>query len=174
MRSRDAQNPPLHITGDEALPVVEVEALGGIVPAGSRVAGLDLGSKTIGIAVSDADWRFAHPRPVIRRSKFAKDYDALNRLASEDGIDAFVIGLPLNLDGSMSPRAQAARAFAANMLLRGDHTLAFWDERLSTAAAERALLEMDVSRRKRAERIDSAAAAFILQGVLDRLASTGA
>ena len=137
------------------------------------LAGLDVGSKTIGVAVSDSEWRFAHPRPVIARKKFAGDLAALKMAIERDDVRALVVGLPLHLDGKLSPRGQAAKAFASNVLRHRDMPIAFWDERFSTAAAERALLEIDVSRAKRSERIDSAAAAFILQGALDRLVSAG-
>ena len=136
--------------------------------------GLDVGSKTLGVAVSDRDWRFAHPRPVIRRTKFGADWAALERVIEVEGAAALVVGLPLNMDGSMSPSAQAAKAFASNVLRKRDMPLALWDERLSTVAAERAMVSADVSRAKRAARIDSAAAAFILQGALDRLVAAAA
>lgn len=139
-----------------------------LVP-GRPVAGLDLGTKTIGIAVSDISLSFAGPRPVIRRTKFGADAEALLKTAGQDRVQAFIIGLPVNMDGSEGPRAQATRAFVRNMAQKTDLPFVFWDERLSTVAAERALLEMDVSRQKRAERIDSAAAAFILEGALSRL-----
>lgn len=137
--------------------------------AGGTVAGLDLGTKTIGVAVSDLGWRLANPRPVIRRTKFQADAVAL--LAFLDSVDARVVvmGLPLNMDGSAGPRVQSTRAFVRNYERIDKRPIVFWDERLSTVAAERGLLEMDVSRRQRAERIDSAAASFILQGALDRL-----
>jgi putative Holliday junction resolvase len=133
------------------------------------LAGLDLGTKTIGLAVSDRNWSFAHPRAVILRKKFTLDAQALLAAAQKDGVSAFVIGLPVNMDGSEGPRVQATRAFVRNMEKLTDLPFIYWDERLSTVAAERALLSMDVSRKKRGERIDSAAAAFILQGALDRL-----
>lgn len=138
---------------------------------GKPVAGLDLGTKTIGIAVSDRGHSFAHPRPVIMRRKFSQDAAALIDRLTKDGAVAVAIGWPINMDGSEGPRAQATKAFVRNMARLSDLPFILWDERLSTVAAERALLEMDVSRTKRRERIDSAAAAFILQGVLDRLHS---
>jgi len=150
------------------LPVVTIEDLPALLDGGT-LAGLDLGTRTIGIAVSDRSLAFAHPRPVIRRRKFGDDAAALLAAFAKDGVRAAVIGLPVNMDGTEGPRAQASRAFVRNMARLSDLPFAFWDERLSTVAAERALLEMDVSRRRREERIDSAAAAFILQGVLDRL-----
>lgn len=137
------------------------------------LVGLDVGSRTLGVAVSDPSWAFAHPRPVIRRTKFGRDWEALEAVIEAERAAALVVGLPLNMDGSMSPSGQAAKAFAANALRKRDMPLAFWDERLSTVAAERAMIAADVSRAKRAARIDSAAASFILQGALDRLVAAG-
>ncbi|WP_102958312.1 Holliday junction resolvase RuvX [Mangrovicella endophytica] len=142
-----------------------------LLPPGQIVAGLDLGTKTIGVAMSDLGWSLAVPRPVIRRVKFGKDAEILRQMLDNEKVAAIVIGLPLNMDGSEGPRSQATRAFVRNYSRLDERPIAFWDERLSTVAAERGLLEMDTSRRKRAERIDSAAAAFILQGALDRLSS---
>lgn len=136
---------------------------------GQTIGGLDLGTKTIGIAFSDRSLSFAHPRPVIRRTKFTRDAEILLEALMDENAGAVVIGLPVNMDGSEGPRAQATRAFVRNMEKLTEMPFVFWDERLSTVAAERALVGMDVSRQKRSERIDSAAAAFILQGALDRL-----
>jgi putative Holliday junction resolvase len=133
------------------------------------IAGLDLGTKTIGLSASDLGRRFATPRPVIHRTKFTQDAVVLLAFAEKEKIAAFVIGLPTNMDGSAGPRVQATRAFVRTMSEKTDIPFIYWDERLSTVAAQRALLEMDVSRAKRKERIDSAAASFILQGALDRL-----
>lgn len=133
------------------------------------LAALDLGDKTIGIAISDRRLAFAHPRPVIMRRKFSLDAAEFLTLTEKENVGAAVIGLPINMDGSEGPRAQKSRAFVRNMAQLSDLPFLFWDERLSTVAAERTLIEMDFSRRKRAGKIDSAAAAFILQGVLDRL-----
>ncbi|MER2534556.1 MAG: Holliday junction resolvase RuvX [Rhizobiaceae bacterium] len=149
--------------------IVAVEDLPSLLERGRTLAGLDLGEKTIGVAVSDAGLAFAHPRPVILRKKFTLDAERLLGLLGAERVAAVAIGLPRNMDGSEGPRAQATRAFVRNMERLTPLPFLFWDERLSTVAAERALLEMDVSRRRRGERIDSAAAAFILQGVLDRL-----
>jgi putative Holliday junction resolvase len=149
--------------------VVSIEDLPPLLAGGRTLAGLDLGEKTIGIAVSDARLSFAHPRPVVMRKKFSVDAQALLALLGKEGAGAVAIGLPRNMDGSEGPRAQATRAFVRNIERLTPLPFLFWDERLSTVAAERALLEMDVSRSKRGQRIDSAAAAFILQGVLDRL-----
>lgn len=151
------------------MPVVDIDVLPQAFAPGEAIAGLDLGDKTIGIAVSDAGLAFAHPKPVIIRKKFTQDAEALLRLLQQHKVGAVVMGLPVNMDGSEGPRAQASRAFVRNIARLTDLPFLFWDERLSTVAAERALLEMDVSRRKRETRIDSAAAAFILQGVLDLL-----
>ncbi len=151
--------------------VLTIEELAGSLEIGQAIAGLDLGTKTIGIAMSDLGRRFASPRPVIKRVKFGKDADALLAFALREKVAAFVIGLPVNMDGSSGPRVQATRAFVRAMSEKTEIPFAFWDERLSTVAATRALLEMDVSRAKRAERIDSAAASFILQGALDRLSA---
>ena len=151
--------------------VVSIEELGALVPEGQTLAGLDLGTKTIGLAVSDLGWRFATPRPVLRRVKFGIDAAALQAFLDGVQCGGVVIGLPLNMDGSEGPRAQSTRAFVRNYIKLDTRPIAFWDERLSTVAAERGMLEMDVSRAKRAERIDSAAASFILQGALDRLSA---
>lgn len=149
--------------------VADIGEVPSLIAPGGRLAGLDLGTKTIGVAVSDAGLSFAHPRPVIARRKFTQDAETLLTLLQKEAVSAVVIGLPVNMDGSEGPRVQATRAFVRNMEKLTELPFVYWDERLSTVAAERALLEMDVSRRKRDERIDSAAAAFILQGVLDRL-----
>lgn len=148
---------------------LSLEDLAATISEGGNLAGLDLGEKTIGVAVSDGALAFAHPRPVIMRKKFTLDAEALLTVLKREDVRAIVIGLPVNMDGSEGPRAQATRAFVRNMARLSDLPFFYWDERLSTVAAERALLEMDVSRSKRRTRIDSAAAAFILQGVLDRL-----
>ncbi|WEX78645.1 Holliday junction resolvase RuvX [Sinorhizobium numidicum] len=154
--------------------ILTIEELAAWLPPRQAVAGLDLGTKTIGVSVSDLGRRFATPRGVIRRVKFGVDAEALLSMAAREKIAAFIIGLPINMDGSEGPRCQATRAFVRNMGEKTDIPFVLWDERLSTVAAERALIEMDVSRKKRAERIDSAAASFILQGALDRLASLAA
>ncbi|PYB70680.1 Holliday junction resolvase RuvX [Rhizobium wuzhouense] len=146
-----------------------VEELAERLQPNQAIAGLDLGTKTIGLSVSDLGRRFSTPRPVLKRIKFTQDAELLLAFATKERIVAFVIGLPVNMDGSSGPRVQATRAFVRAMADKTDIPFVFWDERLSTVAAERALLEMDVSRAKRSERIDSAAASFILQGALDRL-----
>ena len=136
-----------------------------------KLMGLDLGTKTIGIALSDIRLEIATARETLKRKKFTQDAQVLLEMANSENVFGFVLGLPLNMDGSEGPRAQATRAFARNLSGLTDIPIAFWDERLSTVAAERALLEADMSRAKRAEKIDSVAAAFILQGALDRLKS---
>jgi len=146
-----------------------IEELATRLEPNQAIAGLDLGTKTIGLSASDLGRRFATPRPVIKRVKFTQDAEILLAFAAKEKIAAFIIGLPVNMDGSNGPRVQATRAFVRSMSDKTDIPFVFWDERLSTVAAERALLEMDVSRAKRSERIDSAAASFILQGALDRL-----
>jgi putative Holliday junction resolvase len=158
---------------ERAQVIVTIEELLPLLSGGGTVAGLDLGDKTIGIAVSDRSLAFAHPRPVIRRRKFSTDATELLAVLAKEDVRAIAIGLPVNMDGTDGPRVQASRAFVRNMARLTELPFVFWDERLSTVAAERALIEMDVSRKKREGRIDSAAAAFILQGVLDRLQALG-
>ncbi len=161
-------------TKEPIVPIIAVEELPNLLTGGATLAALDLGEKTIGLAVSDRGLLFAHPRPVILRKKFGVDAQRLLLALGKEGCAAVVMGLPVNMDGSEGPRVQASRAFVRNMQPLTDLPFLFWDERLSTVAAERALISMDVSRRKREDRIDSAAAAFILQGVLDRLQALGA
>ncbi|RFC66406.1 Holliday junction resolvase RuvX [Fulvimarina endophytica] len=151
------------------MPIVTLEDCDDILNSGRPLAGLDLGTKTIGIAVSDRSFAFANPRPVLKRKKFTEDAVRLKAMLDAEDVSAIVLGLPLNMDGSAGPRAQATRAFARSYGAIDERPIVLWDERLSTVAAERNLLEVDMSRRKRAERIDSAAAAVILQGALDRI-----
>ena len=141
------------------------------LPPMRSLAGLDLGTATIGVAVSDTFWSVATPLETIRRKKFSADAAALMKILSARTIGGIVLGLPRNMDGSEGPRCQSTRAFARNLdRLDGfDLALTFWDERLSTVAAERALLEADTSRKRRAEVIDHVAAGYILQGALDRI-----
>ena len=139
------------------------------VPAGGVLMGLDTGTRTIGVALCDAGWRFATAGKTIARRKFAQDKAQIAALVAERDVKALVIGLPLNMDGSESPRSQGARAMARNLQDLGLPIL-LWDERWTTQAAERAMIEQDFSRAKRAERIDSHAAALILQGAIDALA----
>ncbi len=136
---------------------------------GQRLMGLDVGSKTIGVALSDLGRTIATPTVTVRRRKFTADAQVLRGIIEENEVCGLVIGLPLNMDGSEGPRCQSVRQFAANLLGQIDIPTAFWDERLSTVTAERALLEADMSRKRRAEVIDKMAAAIILQGALDRL-----
>lgn len=152
-----------------AAPIIRVEELPPLIGGRGALFGLDLGTKTIGIAVSDADWRLAVPVETIARKKFTPDVERLLHLAGERRIAALVLGLPVNMNGTEGPRAQATRAFARNLANLTEMPIALWDERLSTAAVERSLIEQDVSRARRAEVIDQHAAAFILQGALDRL-----
>lgn len=148
----------------------DIADLAPALPAFGALAGLDLGDKTIGVAVSDRMRSVATPLETVRRVKFSKDAARLLEIAEQREIAAFVLGLPRNMDGSEGPRCQSTRAFARNLERLTETPIAFWDERLSTVAAERALLEADTSRRRRKEVIDHVAAGYILQGVLDRLA----
>ena len=138
-----------------------------VLPDGGRLLGLDVGTKTIGTALCDAGWHFASPAELIRRTRFTQDKTALAALARRQQVAGLVIGLPLNLDGTESPRSQSTRAFARNVADLGPVLL--WDERWSTVAVERAMIEQDLSRAKRAERIDNLAAAHILQAAIDAL-----
>lgn len=147
---------------------LSVEALATLPPR-AALMGLDLGTKTIGLAISDPERRIASPLKTIARTKFKADAAALLKEAAVHAIAALVIGLPLNMDGSEGPRAQATRAFARNLAAFTDLPMLFWDERLSTAAVTRTLLEADASRKRRSEVVDKMAAAYILQGLLDRL-----
>jgi len=139
------------------------------VPHG-KLAGLDVGTKTIGLAICDAGWHFAGPVETIRRTKFTSDLKVLENVISREKIIGLVIGLPLNMDGSDSPRAQSVRAFARNLAPLALPIL-LWDERWSTQAVERAMISADVSRARRAEKVDALAAAHILQGAIDALAN---
>lgn len=147
-----------------------LEDFAGLLRPGRALAGLDLGEKTIGIAVSDRMLSVASPLQTIRRSKFKLDATALLEVLAAREIGGLVLGLPRNMDGSEGPRCQSTRAFARNLSSMTEVPISFWDERLSTVAAERALLEADTSRRKRAAVIDHVAAGYILQGALDRMA----
>ena len=150
--------------------VIDILAMKAALAPGGRLFGLDIGSKTIGIAVSDSALTVASPLTVLPRVKFAADMTKLKALIAERKVGGLVIGLPIGLDGREGPRSQSVRQFAANLLARLDLPLAFWDERLSTAAVTRAMLDADLSRRRRGEIVDQLAAAYILQGLLDRLA----
>ena len=135
----------------------------------ARLMGLDLGAKTIGVAVSDVTRTIASARTTLRRTRLTRDIETLRALIAAEGIGGIVVGLPVNMDGSEGPRAQSARDVAARLADALEAPLAFWDERWSTVAAERSLIAADLSRRKRARVVDRVAAAYILQGALDRL-----
>ena len=152
-----------------AMAIRKLADLGQDLPVAARLMGLDLGSKTIGMAVSDAGRLIASPIGTIRRTRFRDDAATLFEAADERAVAALVIGLPVNMDGSEGPRCQSVRAFAQNLLALRDLPIAFWDERLSTAAVERAMIGADVSRARRKQSVDTAAAAYILQGALDTL-----
>ena len=144
-----------------------------LLPHNRAICGLDLGDKTIGFAVSDLRRQVATPLLVIRRTKFTEDAARLLTLLAERNLAGIVLGLPLNMDGSEGPRVQSTRAFARNLTRLTDLPITYWDERLSTVAAERALLEADTSRRRRSQVIDQVAAGYILQGALDRMGYMG-
>jgi putative pre-16S rRNA nuclease len=147
----------------------DIGGFAAIVGATSSLMGLDFGTKTIGVAISDRLQTVATPRETVKRKKFGLDADRIDQLIAENEVAGIVLGLPMNMDGSEGPRAQSTRAFARNLSARITVPVFFWDERLSSVAAERALLEADMSRKKRAVVIDNVAASYILQGVLDRL-----
>ena len=152
------------------MPVVDLTALPPLLPGQAPVVGLDLGEKTIGVAVSDATRGIASPLETIRRTKFNPDAVRLFELMESRGAAGIIIGLPVNMDGTEGPRCQSSRAFARNLLRLRDLPIAFWDERMSSMAINRMLIEeADISRARRAEVVDKAAAGWILQGALDRL-----
>ncbi len=151
--------------------ILNIEDLPALHQRDQRLVGIDLGSKTIGIALSDTLLSIASPSHTIKRRKFAGDASELLEFCRQQKVFALILGLPLNMDGSEGPRVQATRAFARNLGNISELPIVYWDERLSTVAAERAMIEADMSRMKRAEKIDAAAAGFILQGALDRLRS---
>ncbi|MCX7299355.1 MAG: Holliday junction resolvase RuvX [Rhodobacterales bacterium] len=146
-----------------------VEDFAAALPRARGIGGLDLGTVTIGVAVSDLMLSVASPLETIARKKFTLDAARLLEIATKRNLGGFVLGLPLNMDGSEGPRVQSTRAFARNLERLTPLPITYWDERLSTVAAERALLEADTSRKRRAEVIDHVAAGYILQGLLDRL-----
>jgi len=154
-------------------PTLPLEDFMAAVPERTRLIGLDLGTKTIGLALSDLGRGIATPMETIRRKKFTLDAERLLQICAEQQIGGIVLGLPLNMDGTEGPRAQATRAFARNLAQKTDLPMTMWDERLSTAAVTRTLLEADSSRARRAEVVDKMAAAYILQGFLDRLGHMG-
>jgi putative holliday junction resolvase len=155
-------------------PVLPLAELATLLPVRGSLIGLDLGTKTIGVAASDPDRRLAAGVETISRKNFSTDAERLGVLARERSAIGFVLGLPVNMDGTEGPRAQSARAFARNLARRIELPIGLWDERLSTAAVERELIAADMSRSRRAEVIDQHAAAYILQGALDRLRRIGA
>lgn len=146
-----------------------LETLSPELRPGQRILGLDLGEKTIGVALSDTTRKVATPFETLTRSRFQKDAGHLLAIAKHENVGAIVLGLPINMDGSEGPRAQSTRAFARNLAMLTSIPIVFWDERLSTAAVERMLIEADRSRMRRDEIVDKLAAAYILQGALDRL-----
>ena len=150
-------------------PLVPIEDLPKLLAPEARLLGLDVGTKTIGMALSDVTRSVATPYHTLRRTKFTGDALEIAAAIEDNGVGAVVIGLPINLDGSEGPRAQSTRAFARNLAARIEVPMVFWDERLSTAAVERHLLEAGASRKRRAQVIDRMSAAYILQGALDRL-----
>ncbi|MBL6932363.1 MAG: Holliday junction resolvase RuvX [Rhodospirillales bacterium] len=153
--------------------VVELDRISQSLKTGDRLMGLDLGTKTIGLALSDVTLTIASPLETIKRVKFTPDVQKLEALIDEYEVAGLVLGLPVSMDGTEGPRCQSTRQFANNLLERRDIALAFWDERLSTAAVQRILIsEMDMTRKRRAEVVDKAAAAYILQGALDSLGSS--
>ena len=149
--------------------ICDLSEMNGQLAAEARLMGLDLGTKTIGIAVSDVSRMIASARTTLRRTKLTRDIETLRATIAAEGIGGIVVGLPVNMDGSEGPRAQSARDTAARLAEALALPVAFWDERWSTVAAERTLLDADLSRRKRARVVDQVAAAYILQGALDRL-----
>jgi putative Holliday junction resolvase len=162
----------MHFTPDAlvtAAPLVDIQDLPKLLAPEARLLGLDVGTKTVGLALSDVTRSVATPYSTLRRTKFTEDAKAILEVVEKNQVGGLVIGFPLNLDGSEGPRAQSTRAFARNLAARIELPIVFWDERLSTAAVERHLIEADASRKRRAEVIDRMAAAYILQGALDRL-----
>jgi len=150
-------------------PLVAIEDLPKLLAREARLLGLDVGTKTIGLALSDVTRSIATPYHTVRRTKFTEDAKVIQEAVKEHQVGALVIGLPINLDGSEGPRAQSTRAFARNLAARIEVPMVFWDERLSTAAVKRHLIEAGASRKRRAQVTDRMAAAYILQGALDRL-----
>jgi len=154
--------------------IVDIRSLRALVPMGRRILGVDPGSKTLGLAVSDVTFLVATPIGTIRRTRFRADAEHLCRIIAEHEAGAMVIGLPVSMDGREGPRCQSVRQFAENFLAIHDLPIAFWDERLSTAAVERFLVrEADMTRKRRAQVVDKAAAAYILQGALDLMGTAG-
>ncbi|MCF4166289.1 Holliday junction resolvase RuvX [Zavarzinia compransoris] len=153
------------------MPQLENDAFDRALPPMTRLLGVDLGTKTIGLALSDISRTVASPLETIRRVKFTVDVERFFALIDEHGVTGVVLGLPMNMDGTAGPRVQATRAFAREVLKRRDLNLTFWDERLSTAAVTRMMIEADMTRARRAELVDKLAATYILQGYLDATAA---
>ena len=160
------------IEGQRGTTIEDIEGFAASLPERTALMGIDAGTKTLGLALSDITRTIASPLTVIRRKKFKEDAAELLRLAGGHRVCGFVLGLPTNLDGTAGPRVQATRAFARNLNMLSTLPILLWDERLSTAEAERTLLEADASRRRRAQVIDKLAATIILQGALDRMRLT--
>ena len=154
------------MASDPTLPLDDFLAA---LPPSGRLIGLDLGTKTIGLALSDLGRGIASPMETIRRKKFTQDAERLLQICTEQQVGGIVLGLPLNMDGTEGPRAQSTRDFARELILRIDLPVAFFDERMSTMAVERAMVDADMTRKKRAERVDQLAAAYILQAALDAM-----
>jgi putative Holliday junction resolvase len=156
------------------LAILELAELKAVLAPGKRLLGFDLGEKTIGLALSDTLLMVATPMETLQRGKFSVDAAKIDAIIAAQGVGGLVIGLPLNMDGTDGPSAQSARAFARNFLKRADLPIVLIDERLSTAAVTRTLLDADASRKRRSQVVDKMAAAYILQGALDRLRHMGA
>ena len=155
------------------MPICNPTDLKALMKPGERLLGLDVGTKTIGMALSDTRLVIATPFDTIRRTRFRDDLVRIKQEVAKHGVGGIVVGLPLALEGGEGSRAQGVRQFAKNLLAQLDLPLTFWDERLSTAAVERGMIEADITRKRRSQIIDRAAAAYILQGLLDRLARSG-
>lgn len=154
------------------MPLLKFEEMSTALQTGQRLVGLDVGTKTVGMALSDATLSVATPTETLKRTKWSKDREVLLARFQEWNVGGVVIGLPVNMDGTEGPRCQATRQFARNLMEAIDLPVCFQDERLSTVAVERLMIEADLSRKRRGELVDKAAAAFILQGALDRLRNT--
>lgn len=166
---RSAATRPMLPPRDMPARLCEIDELPALLAPDARLIGVDLGEKTIGLSLSDVNRTIASPLETLPRGKFKADAEKLLALAAKFGVGGLVIGLPRNMDGSEGPSAQSARAFVRNLSPLTELAIVFWDERLSTAAVERTLIEADTSRRRRDEVVDKVAAAYILQGALDRL-----
>jgi len=156
------------------LSIVDIATLNATLVPGARLLGFDLGEKTIGLALSDTSRSVATPMETLPRGKFSNDAVKIEKIITEQGVGGLIVGLPLNMDGTDGPSAQSARAFARNFAARSTLPIVMQDERLSTAAVTRALIDADASRKRRSEVVDKMAAAYILQGALDRLRNMGA